>query len=166
VPDPSRFLGRVRAVNRLCDCTEIVSARRIDNVGVSAILSAPSLDSSFLPALFFSVLSQTGSTFSNPSFHHQPRKTPTLPTHREGSGTHPNPWETLNPEHTLYCAGNICGVIIPQSSMDSSNGKYADGKRVGHPPLVSSKSLTDLASSGLDVASTGLGMATGPACKQ
>src|ERR1700690_3000000 len=45
-----------------------------------------------------------------------------------------NPGKPPNPQRSLYCAVNVNGVIMPQSVMDVSTVKYADGKRVGHPP--------------------------------
>ena len=54
--------------------------------------------------------------------------TPTLPTNREGSGTH-----LQDPTAALYGDVSFNSDIMPQSAMNASNGKYGDGKRAGHP---------------------------------
>jgi hypothetical protein len=62
------------------------------------------------------------------------REKAALPKNREGSGTHPTPGKLL-PRTALYCAVNVNGVIMPQSATYSSSGKYADGKKLGYPPV-------------------------------
>jgi hypothetical protein len=48
--------------------------------------------------------------------------TPTLPKNREGSGT-PKPQKPPEPRQALYCAVNVNGDIMPQSSTGAVNEK-------------------------------------------